>query len=308
MVRPRAQTEFRTLYTKIAICAKILYFIICRIIKTGITPDAFGTTGMSLISKDINKLSYVSMFRPIACLNVEGKILWAILSQRVIQFCKENGYLRGKIQKGVLPGISGCIEHTYLLMAALKDAKRSNHTIVVTFIDLANAYGSVNHSLIHFAMSWFHIPKSVCGLIQYYYNALFAKVVTSQWSTSEFPFRIGVFQGCTISPILFDLVYQLCINYVKDNGTEPYAFSNTTLNLKAKHGIIEVDQEGYADDHTLLNRTPRGAQCGLDLISRWLKWILSMMAKPPKCRSFELYRNNVSCRAGDPNTKDLCAI
>ena len=73
--------------------------------------------------------------------------------------------------------------------------------------------------------------------------------------------------------------------------------------MKAKHGIIEVGQEGYADDHTLLNRTPRGTQDELNLISRWLKWTLSMMAKPSKCRSFGLCRNNVSYRAGDPNTK-----
>ena len=108
-------------------------------------------------------------------------MFWALLARRLIKFCGDNGYLPGIIQKGFLPGLSGCIEHTSMLMAALRDAKRANRTIIITWLDLANAYGSVRHNLIHFALSWFHVPDWVCTLIANYYDALFAKVVTSDW-------------------------------------------------------------------------------------------------------------------------------
>ena len=141
-------------------------------------------------------------------------------------------------KKGFLPGISGCIEHTSMLMAALRDAKRANRTIIITWLDLANAYGSVRHNLIHFALSWFHVPNWVCSLVSMYYNALLAKVVTRDWKTSVFPFLIGVFQGCTISPILFNIVFQMCIQYVEENGCEPYAFSEKPFNITSRFGIV----------------------------------------------------------------------
>ena len=62
-----------------------------------------------------------------------------------------NEYLRREQQKGFLYGVAGCIEHSFTLGEALKNAKQSQRQIVVSWIDLANAYGSVKHNLIQFA-------------------------------------------------------------------------------------------------------------------------------------------------------------
>ena len=43
-------------------------------------------------------------------------------------------------------------------MEALKEAKELNRQIVISWIDLANAYGSVCHNLIQFALNWYHVP------------------------------------------------------------------------------------------------------------------------------------------------------
>ena len=133
-----------------------------------------------------------------------------------------------------------------------RDAKRKNRTIIVIWLDLANAYGSVKHNLIHLGLSWFHVPEWVCVLIKSYYSSLFAKVVTRDWETSILAFLIGVFQGCTISPILFDIVFQLCITYVDDTGFDPYAFSHDNFDTKSQFGFVQLLQQAYADDYTLI--------------------------------------------------------
>ena len=111
-----------------------------------------------------------------------------------------------------------------------------------------------------------------------YYNSLFAKVVTDNWSTSVFPFLVGVFQGCTISPILVDIVFQLCMKYVEENGSEPYAVADKQFNITSRFGIVQLLQQAYADDHALANRSIRGAQLYIDLVSRWLYWTRCMAA------------------------------
>ena len=198
-------------YKTMPCCAKYLFMMLGNIIKHKKIPKSFGIAFIILIPKDQNSLDDPSLFRPIACLNVEGKVLWGILARRLIAFCRANGYLPGLLQKGFIPGLAGCIEHTATLYAALRDARLHKHTIVVTWLDLANAYGSVRHHLIQYARNWFHVPKWFCHFVFIHYNSLFAKVVTKDWSTNIIQFLIGVFQGCPASPILFNIVYQLCI-------------------------------------------------------------------------------------------------
>ena len=47
------------------------------------------------------------------------------------------------------------------------------------------------------------------GLIFDYYDKLCASVTTKDWATAFFPFDIGLFQGCVLSTILFDCVFNL---------------------------------------------------------------------------------------------------
>ena len=58
------------------------------------------------------------------------------------------------VQKGFLTGVAGCIGHTFTLMEALKEANDHTRQIVITWTDLANAYGSVRHNLIQFTQNW----------------------------------------------------------------------------------------------------------------------------------------------------------
>ena len=81
-----------------------------------------------------------------------------------------------------------------MLFEAMKEAKSEQRQIVISWIDLANAYGSVRHNLIQFALNWFHVPKLIQSLIFNYYNKLMAKVVTKERTSGFFLFDIGLFQ------------------------------------------------------------------------------------------------------------------
>ena len=199
-----------------------------------------------------------------------------------MSFLVTNGYLNDRTQKGFLPNVAGCIEHSATLAEAIRNARRHKKNIVVNWLDLANAFGSVRHSLIFFALNWYHVPTPCINLVTLYYNSLYASVATKNWTTKPFAFQIGVFQGCTISPLLFDVVYQICLDYVALFGTNPYVFS-TNFDLKSKYGLIEILQLAYADDHTTTNSTRIGAQTVLNTIYKWLVWTDCMEAKPSKC-------------------------
>jgi hypothetical protein len=61
-------------------------------------------------------------------------------------------------QKGFQNNVSGCVEHQFLLPKLIVNArKNSKQELVVVLTDLADAFGLIRHSLIHFAFGtlWF---------------------------------------------------------------------------------------------------------------------------------------------------------
>jgi len=141
----------------------------------------------------------------------------------------ENNYIDTSIQKGFLKGIVGCLEHTFNLHELLREAYENSRQIAVTWIDLANAYGSVAHNMIQHALEWYHIPNCIRQIIFSHCEHLAAKVITREWSTDFFIYDIGLFQGCVMSTILFDITFNLLLDYLKPLDKLGYAMKKTVI-------------------------------------------------------------------------------
>ena len=68
--------------------------------------------------------------------------------------------------------MAGCWEHTSMDWAALKDARSKGKPLSIILFDLANAYGSVPHMLILFALRRYKIPEDWIILVDKYYDRL----------------------------------------------------------------------------------------------------------------------------------------
>ena len=112
--------------------------------------------------------------RPIPLTNCDGKLFFTLVQRRLTKFMMKNEYINRSVQKAFMPGVSGCVAHNQLLWEVLKYAKASQLAICVSWLDLRNAYGSVRHNLIQFALWYYHFPTSVTNLIFHYYDGLTA--------------------------------------------------------------------------------------------------------------------------------------
>ena len=192
----------------------------------------------------------------------------------------KNKYFNRSKQKGFLQGVAGCSEHITALKAALLDSKSSYRQIVIAWIDLKNAFGSVSHNLIQFALQWYHVPARLANIIFTYYEMLFATIEEGNWSSQCFAYEIGVFQGCVISPLLFNMVFNLLLDLLSPLTEE--------RGYKLKGSRVTIHDLAYADDLSLVARSVTKAQMSLDLTDRFLTWTRTMAAKPGKCRSLAL--------------------
>ena len=87
-------------------------------------------------------------FRPIAMSSVSPKLFHKILAKRLESYLEKNGIINPSIQKGFLSGINGTAEHIFTTTVIIDIAIQHGSPLVVTVLNLQNAYCSVAHGLI----------------------------------------------------------------------------------------------------------------------------------------------------------------
>ena len=96
----------------------------------------------------------------------------------------------------------------------IASARNKKKTIQVTFCDLADAFGSVEHNLINHTLERNGIPDSICKCVNTLYSRLNGQVRGPGWVSDPFPFKRGVFQGDPLSRI-FLTVFNPIVQHLK---------------------------------------------------------------------------------------------
>ena len=176
-------------------------------------PSAWCCARIKLIHKG-GDTSKPANFRPIALTSVVGKLLNKIIATRLEEFLLENKIINPSLQKGFLSGINGTMEHIFSLSAIIDNARQNKLPLALTFIDLRNAFGSVSHTYIKDILEYVKLPNEVQFYVSTLYANLSAYIATKQWKTSCFKIGRGVFQGDTLSPLIFLLAFNPIIQAI----------------------------------------------------------------------------------------------
>ena len=222
-----------------------------------------------------------SNFRPITLTPCTGKLFTSILKERLLSYMKSNSYLDTSIQKAFVNNVPGCLEHQVKLFLVIQEARSQQRSLAVCWIDLANAFGSVDHQLILFVLHHYHLPHLFVNLVENFYTNLFVIVSCRAWETDTIPINIGIFQGDPLSVIIFNLVVNLLVEFIVGcYGHLGYSFAGSNHCLP----LLQ-----YADDSCLIANSVENCQLMCTATEKWLHWA-RMKAKVPKCRSLALKR------------------
>ena len=221
------------------------------------------------IPKEENS-SEIGQFRPISMLNIDGKIMNGILAKRVVDFIQKNGYVDESMQKAGIPGIPGCVEHSFAIWDAIQKAKTEKESLAVIWLDLANAYGSVPHKMLKEAMNFFWIPEEVQNMMMDYYDHFLMRFTTKDFTTNWQRLEIGIAAGCTISVIWFVLVMEM---FLKSTDTEGI--------------VINIPIRAFMDDLTVLTQNVETMEKVLQRLNQLITWA-RMKFKAKKSRSLVL--------------------
>ena len=167
------------------------------------------------------------------------------------------------IQKGFSPKLSGTLEHTAQMANIVNKARIKQRSLVITLLDLKNAFGQVHHNLLHEALNYHHVPDNRQALVQSLYTDFNTSIITSEFNT---PFiRVGrcVLQGDCLSPLLFNMCFNTFIQHIKEGRFLQFRFCEK---------LVPVHWFQFGDDAAVISGQENENQILLNRFSIWCQW------------------------------------
>jgi hypothetical protein len=171
-------------------------------------------------------------FRPLTVLPLVVRIWDSVISKKLAELLKKYGVIDTLIQRGVLSGVGGLSQN---LLDVNKAMCSMSDDETCFFIDITNAYGSVNYGLLCHILREYNFAPALTEYIKTYYMNAYASYdgLMLRWEN-------GLYQGSGLSNVLF-LIYM------------DYALKNAMTDLKMMRIIefsfdLQATTRAFVDD------------------------------------------------------------
>ena len=262
---------------------KVLATMFTRIRDQGIAPDIWGESKVKLIYK-AGSTDQSSNFRMIALTSNIAKLYHTIEAQITLDFMTGNKYLDPTAQKAYLDGVNGCVEHITVVQEIIDHAVNSKKTAHITWFDLEDAFGSLNHELIPYVFKYYNIPNKIITYITSLYTKLKGTVETKEWKSETFQFKRGAFQGDPFSGAIFLVTFNPIIKFIKKQE----AAQGYEIKIRNK-SVKNVITTPFADDFNIISKNKDLHQKLVLNVERKIR-SMGLILKPSKCRALSIQR------------------
>jgi len=190
-----------------------------------------------------------SKYRPITCLPVQYKVLSAITTKLMWKHINEQDILPSS-QRGCTPGGMGCKEQLLVNKMVIENAKSQQRNLSMMYIDFRKAFDSVSHDWIREMLSMYKFDPDIVRFItqsmEMWNTTMTLTHGTQQRSTGPIHIARGIFQGDTMSPLLFCLAIN-CITTEVSKHPAGYDLLIDGERLKIKQRLYMDDIKLYAN-------------------------------------------------------------
>ena len=247
----------------------------------GVVPSEWKKACTILIHKK-GETNDPANFRPITLESIPLKVFTSCLRNKTFEFLSDNNYIEQNIQKGFTPKLSGTLEHTAQMAHIINTARTKQRCIVITLLDLKNAFGEVHHNLVYEVLKYHHVPNHIKNLICSLYTDFQTSIITEQFNTPFITVGRGVLQGDCLSPLLFNMSFNTFIQHIKSEKYRQLGFWKLS-EIGIPCNLIHWFQ--FADDAAVISSQERENQMLLNRFTIWCQWA-NMIIRVDKCSTF----------------------
>ncbi|CAH0732035.1 unnamed protein product, partial [Brenthis ino] len=201
----KVQNYYLKYFTKMHDHLAMLY---TRVLKWEEPLEDWLTTGKVILIPKNEDTENPKNWRPIACLPSMYKLLTSILSDQLYAHCLGNNIMAPE-QRGCRRGARGCKDHLMLNKAILEDAHEAQKNLSMRCIDYQKAFDSISHEWLLRVLDIYRCPPVIKNFLERampkWKVIMTAKGSTDSYTTEPIYVRRGIFQGDSLSPLLFCL-------------------------------------------------------------------------------------------------------
>src|SRR5215469_12641453 len=189
-------------------------------------------------------------FRGIIMFNIIGKVYGRILIERGL-----TEGLVGEEQSGFRKG-RGCIDQIFAIKCLCEKFREKGRDVYIAFMDLEKAYDRVDREALWVILSKYGIRGKLLDAVKGFYFDSRACARVDGVSGEMFEVKVGLRQGCVMSPWLFNLYMDSVVREVKRECGED------DLDLKRINGggLWRVNVLLFSDDTVLLGESKESLQ------------------------------------------------
>lgn len=232
--------------------AKISAFF-SKCVREGVMPNIWNLTILVAVPKSKGPFDNAENVRMIALECCLLKLLTTIIDARIRQHC-DNESIIPPSQNGFRPGYR-TENNAFVLRTAVETAHSQGKPLYVAFVDLRNAFPSVNRDILWTKLATWGIRGPLIDWLRMLYSDMRYRVRLNGLLSDEMASDLGILMGDPASPLAFLL-------YIADFTTHPHP-DDIQLNG------VSVSHLEHADDMVLLSTSEAGLQSKIDDLSTW---------------------------------------
>ena len=169
------------------------------------TPEWLTSGRTALIMKDKEKGNDVTNYRPITCLPLMWKLFTGVLSNELYDHLERERILPDE-QKGCRRKSRGTKDQLLIDKMILRNCKRRLTGLGMAWIDYKKAYDMVPHSWLKKCMNIFGVADNMQKVLTNSMERWKTELTSGGEKLGTVRIRRGIFQGDSLSPLLFVLV------------------------------------------------------------------------------------------------------
>lgn len=215
------------------------------------------TTGKVILIPKSEETQNPKNWRPIACLPTMYKLLTSVIANELYRHCESNNIIAPE-QRGCRRRARGCKDHLMINKSILEDAHTSKKNLSTAWVDYRKAFDSVSHEWLLKVLDLYECPDAVKSFLLMVMPK-WRVVMTAQGAhdtveTDHIYIRRGIFQGDSLSPLLFCLAINPLSQILNKYDTKGYRLKDRTT----------VNHLLYMDDLKVYAKTKEGLKVLLD--------------------------------------------
>ena len=253
----------------------IMYKIFNMVWRLERTPKIWAQMLVTPIHKKGDKLDPAN-YRAIALLSIPGKVFSRILLDRMKSKTEE---AITENQFGFRPN-RGTVDPIFIVRQIIEKAREHQVPLHFNFVDFKAAFDTVWRKALWKMMLAIGVDAKIVRIIEALYDDTECAVVIDGQLTDWFCVKIGLRQGCLLSPTLFNIFLEFVMKELKDLNASLQLNNNLSIDIR------------YADDTTLLSTV-------------FGKLSLSTSQLEAACKKWGMKINGAKCKIISPASDNI---